>query len=128
MPGSLFNDEVNLGHCSPFGWITDLSILIQGPNPEDGSQRREVTPKAEALAGVGISTPGHDAGFHCFDAGVFVLLARGGERLRQLRPSDNVFKSDIRFLSQSVHPKVAVRNLFLTIVIPQDVHAVFGTR
>ena len=55
------------------------------------------------------------------------LLAKTEKRLRQLCPSDNVFKPDVRLLSR-VHPKVAVRALFLTLVILQDVNAVFGAR
>ena len=55
------------------------------------------------------------------------LLAKTEKRLRQLCPSDNVFKPDVRLLSR-VHPKVALRALFLTLVILQDVNAVFGTR
>ena len=55
------------------------------------------------------------------------LLAKTEKRLRQLCPSDNVFKPDVRLLSR-VHPKVALRALFLTLVILQDVNAVFGAR
>ena len=46
----------------------------------------------------------------------FGLLAKTEKRLRQLCPSDNVFKPDVRLLSR-VHPKVALRALFLTLVI-----------
>jgi CheY-like chemotaxis protein len=55
------------------------------------------------------------------------LMAKTEKRLRQLCPSENVFKLDVRFLSL-VHPKVAVWALFLTLVILQDVNAVFSTR
>jgi hypothetical protein len=57
----------------------------------------------------------------------FGLLAKTEKRLRQLCPSDNVFKLDVRILSR-VHPQVAVRALFFTLAILQDVNAVFGTR
>jgi hypothetical protein len=57
----------------------------------------------------------------------FGLLAKTEKRLRQLCPSDNVFKPDVRLLSR-VHAKVALRALFLTLVILQDVNAVFGAR
>lgn len=54
-------------------------------------------------------------------------MAKTEKRLRQLCPSENVFELDARLLSR-VHPKVAVRALFLTLVILQDVNAVFSTR
>ena len=49
----------------------------------------------------------------------FGLLAKTEKRLRQLCPSDNVFKLDVRLLSR-VHPKAAVRAEHLRLVVGKD--------
>ena len=65
--------------------LSNLFILIQGPNPEDGSQRREVTPKAEALAAVGISTPAARPGFTVPPLG-FCPSGQTGEKVEATLP------------------------------------------